>query len=92
MDSSRGLTINFTDGTKVSYNFPEQGTNSAAKQLRLEELFKHPFVVVLADGILTLFTVANITSIQMPITERESDDVRLPSHVIRNATLARGSL
>jgi hypothetical protein len=92
MDSSRGLTINFMDGTKVSYNFPEQGANSAAKQLRLEEFFKHPFLIVLADGVLTLFPVSNIKSIQMPVSEREGDEVKLPSHVIRNATLARGSL
>ena len=92
MDSSRGLTINFMDGTKVSFNFPEQGTNSAGKQLRLEEFFKHPFLIVLADGVLTLFPVANIKSIQMPMTERESEEIKLPSHVIRNATLARGSV
>lgn len=91
MDSSRGLTITFMDGTKVSYNFPEQGTNSAAKQLRLEELFKHPFVIVLADGVLTMFPIGNIKSIQMPVTDREAEEVKLPSHVIRNATLARGS-
>jgi hypothetical protein len=90
MDSSRGLTITFMDGTKVSYYFPEQGSNSAAKQLRLEELFKHPFVIVLADGVLTMFPVANIKSIQLPVTDREAEEVRLPPHVIRNATVARG--
>ena len=92
MDSSRGLTINFMDGTKVSFSFPEQGTNAAAKQLRLEEFFKHPFLIVIADGVLTLFPVSNIKSVQMPVTEREGEEIRLPAHVIRNATLTRGSV
>jgi hypothetical protein len=29
-DNGRALTINFMDGTKVSYGFPERGMNSAA--------------------------------------------------------------
>ena len=47
-ENSRALTINFMDGTKVSYGFPEQGMNSAAKQLKIEEFMKNPFLMVLA--------------------------------------------
>jgi hypothetical protein len=87
---TRDLTINFMDGTKISYSFPEQGANAAAKQLKLEELLKNPFLIVLGEGQLTLYPVRNIKSIQMPVAEGESEQIRLPAHVIRNAKLTRG--
>lgn len=87
---SRGLTITFTDGSKVSYSFPDQGANAAAKQLKIEELMKNPFVIVLGEGRLTMFPMVNIKSIEMPVSQEEADQVRLPTHVIRNAKLARG--
>ena len=92
MANERGLTINFMDGSKLSYGFPEQGANAAAKQLKLEELMKNPFVIVLADGVLTLFPMVNIKSIQLPVDDADADKVRLPAHTIRNATLKRGDL
>jgi len=92
MKDSRALTINFVDGTKVSFGFPEQGLNAAAKQLKIEEFLKNPFLMVLADNVLTMFPVANIKSIQLPIDPAEIDKIRLPAHVIRNATLTRGDV
>jgi predicted methyltransferase MtxX (methanogen marker protein 4) len=89
MTDQRGLTINFMDGSKVSFSFPEQGMNAAAKQIRIEEFLKNPFLIVLADGTLTMFPVANIKSIQMPISETEGTEIRFPAHVIRNATQSR---
>jgi len=86
---SRGLTITFMDGSKMSFGFPQQGMNAAAKQLKLEEFLKSPYLVVIADGTLTMFPVVNIKSIQMPIGE-DAEQVRLPGHAIRNATLTRG--
>jgi len=92
MKDERGMIINFMDGTKVSYRFPQQGMNAAAKQLKIEEFLKNPFLMVLADGMLTMFPVTNIKSIQLPIDAEESEQIRLPAHVIRNATLARGDV
>ena len=88
--ASRDLTINFMDGTKISYSFPEQGANAAAKQLKLEELLKNPFLIVIGEGQLTLYPVRNIKSIQMPVADEESEQIRLPAHVIRNAKVTRG--
>jgi len=89
-NDSRGLTITFMDGTKMSFGFPQQGANSAAKQLKIEEFLKSPYLLVIADGTLTMFPVVNIKSIQMPIGKEEGEQVRLPGHAIRNATLTRG--
>ncbi|OAI52958.1 hypothetical protein AYO46_03960 [Betaproteobacteria bacterium SCGC AG-212-J23] len=89
MDAEQGLTIHFVDGTKVSYAFPDQASNEAARQLRLEDFLKSPYVMVVADGVLTMLPVANIKAIQMPISEKMKK-VTLPKHAIKGATLARG--
>ena len=91
MDSESGLTVHFTDGSKVSYGFPQQAANEAARQLRLEEFLKSPYLMVMADDVLTLFPVANIKAIQLPVGEKMKD-VPLPKHVIRGAKLTRGDL
>ena len=91
-EESRGLTITFMDGTKVSFGFPQQGANAAAKQLKIEEFMKSPYLMVVADGALTMFPVTNIKSIQLPLSEHDAEQVRLPAHVIRNAKLTRGDL
>jgi hypothetical protein len=91
MDPSHGLTVHFTDGSKVSYAFPQQAANDAARQLRLEEFLKSPYLMVIADGMLTMLPVANIKAIQLPVSEAMKD-VPLPKHAVRGATLARGEL
>ena len=88
----RGLSITFMDGSKLSFGFPQQGANAAAKQLKLEEFIKSPYLMVLADGTLTMFPVTNIKSIQLPLGGKDAEQVRLPGHVIRNAKLTRGDL
>lgn len=35
---SRGLTITFMGGTKMSFGLPQQGANTAAKQLAQEDI------------------------------------------------------
>jgi hypothetical protein len=92
MEPTRGLTIHFNDGSKMSYGFPEQAANAAARQIRLEEFLKSPYVMVIADGVLTAFPVANIKAIQLPVEEKMVDETRLPAHVIRGATVTRGDL
>ena len=89
MDPTHGLTVHFMDGTKASYAFPDQAPNEAARQLRLEEFLKSPYLMVIADGVFTMLPVANIKAIQMPVSENMKKTA-LPKHVIRGATLARG--
>lgn len=91
MDAEQGLTITFVDGSKVSYAFPDQAPNEAARQLRLEEFLKSSYVMIVADGVLTMLPVANIKAIQMPVNENMKKTA-LPKHVIKGATLARGEL
>lgn len=91
-NDDRGLTITFMDGSKLSYGFPQQGANAAAKQLKIEEFLKSSYVMVVADGTLTMFPVANIKSIQLPLGPQDAEQVKLPGHTIRNAALKRGDV
>ena len=91
MEPEQGLTITFNDGSKVSYAFPDQAPNEAARQLRLEEFLKSPYLMIIADGVFTMLPVANIKAIQRPVSEKMKGTA-LPKHVIKGATLARGEL
>jgi len=92
MEPTRGLTIHFNDGTKMSYGFPEQAANAAARQLRMADFLKSPYLMVIADGVLNAFPVANIKVIQMAVDGKMTEEVKLPSHVFRGATVTRGDL
>jgi hypothetical protein len=92
MDPTHALTVHFTDGSKVSFGFPNQAANAAARQIRLEEFLKSPYLLVLAEGVLTAFPVANIKAIQLPVDDTMLRDVRLPGHVFRDAVITRGDL
>lgn len=92
MEPTRALTVHFMDGTKVSFGFPNQAANAADRQLRLEEFFKSPYLLVLAEGVLTAMPVVNIKAVQFPVDDATLQDVRLPGHVIRDAIITRGEL
>jgi hypothetical protein len=92
MEPTRALTVHFMDGSKVSYGFPDQASNAAARQIRLEEFLKSPHFLVLAEGVLTVVPVANIKAIQLPVDDAMMKDVRLPGHIIRDAIITRGEL
>ena len=91
MDANRGLTVIFTDGSKLSYGFPKQEANAAGRQIRLEEFLKSNYLMLVSEGVLTLFPVANIRAIQVAVGEG-TEEVKMPKHVIRGATLTRGDL
>lgn len=92
MEPTHALTVHFTDGTKISFGFPNQAANTAARQIRLEEFLKSNYALVVADGVLNIFPVANIKAIQLPVDEKAVQEVSLPAHTIRGATITRGDL
>ncbi|HEX9180829.1 MAG TPA: hypothetical protein VF859_10575 [Burkholderiales bacterium] len=67
MNQDRALTIHFMDGTKVSFDFPEQKPNEAARSIMFEEMLKSPYVMVEAEGAFLMYPVANIRSIQLMV-------------------------
>lgn len=92
MEPTRALAVHFMDGTKVSYGFPTQAPNAAARQILFEEFLKSPYLLVLAEGVLTAIPVVNIKAIQFPVDDAMLKDVRLPGFVIRDAVITRGEL
>jgi hypothetical protein len=80
------------DGKKLSFGFPNQAANAAARQIRFEEFLKGNYLLVIADGVLTVMPVANIKAIQLPVSEEAVKEVSLPAHIIRGATVTRGEL
>ena len=92
MEPTRGLTVHFNDGSKISYGFPEQAANAAARQIRMADFLKSPYLMVVADGVFTAFPVANIKAIQMSVSDKVVEEANLPAHVIQGATVTRGDL
>ena len=88
MKRDRSITLHFIDGTKITFDFPEQTTSIAGKTLRFEEFITNNNVLIEADGSLLVFPMANIKYAQFSITEAFAPDlVKLPSSLIRHATI-----
>ena len=90
MTAERQLTLHFNDGSKISFDFPEQAANVTARQLRLGEFLTSKHVIVEADGSLLIFPIANIKYIAISGTVGAAGGqgtVALPKHMIRGARI-----
>lgn len=88
MESGPTLTLHFTDGTKMSFDFPEQTKSAAAKQLRLDSFRDSNHVLIEADGRLLMFPMANIKYLEFaPPGPLPFDEARPPRDLIQGATL-----
>ena len=86
MVNNRMLTLHFVDGSKISFDFPEQVTSAAAKQFKLAEFLKNDQLMIEADGSFLIFPMANIKYIQVTLAEVSlGSEVNLPAQVIRGA-------
>jgi len=65
MPDKRGVTIHFTDGSKISLDFPRQTQNDAAAQLRLDDVLKKRYILCEADGALLMIPFDNVRYIQL---------------------------
>lgn len=80
MSVKRDLVIHFMDGTKVGYDFPKQVEPGASVIARMEKVLGQQYIAIEADGVLQLYPVYNIKSIQLyPVP------ARTPDYVIRDA-------
>ena len=88
MAGLRFIQIEFIDGSNARYSFPAQAGNVAAKQVKLESLFKDRFLILQGEGKLTVLPIENIKSVQISGEDKELEEIRLPAHTIRGAQLA----
>jgi len=65
MKDQRGLTIYFTDGSKMSMDFPKQTQNEAAAALKLEDVLKNRYMLFEAEGALVLIPFENVKYLQL---------------------------
>jgi hypothetical protein len=86
MDERRGLTVYFTDGTKMRLDYPRQTPNDIATLLKVKEILAARQLLVEVDGVLLMFPFDNIKYIEAHPAPRQ-----LPDHTIKGATIGDGS-
>lgn len=86
MQRVRALTIHFLDGTHVSFGFPAQRANDAARSIMFEEIMAGPYLMIEADGALLVYPMTAVKSIQL--TDLTGNTLQLPSKgIIRGASV-----
>jgi hypothetical protein len=89
MEAGRTLTLHFIDGTRMSFDFPEQSKGVAGKQLRLDSFRDSNHVLIEADGSLLMFPMANIKYLQWSLAGALPFDAARPPHdLIQGATIS----
>jgi hypothetical protein len=83
MTERRGLTVFFTDGTKMQLDYPKQAPNDIATLLKVKEILASRQLLVECDGVLLLFPFENIKYIEAHPAPRD-----LPGYTIKAATVA----
>ena len=85
----RILTLHFVDGTRLSFDFPEQTASAAARQMKLADFLAGRHLVVEADGQVMIFPVANIKYVALSLPEPGPKGARqsLPRHAITGARI-----
>jgi hypothetical protein len=86
----RFIKITFMDGTSRRYAFPVQTGNKAAKQVKIEDFFKSPHLVIQSEGRLLVYPMQNIREVEFSAGGDGLNDVKLPLHTIQGATPADG--
>jgi len=85
----RILTLHFIDGTKLSFEFAEQGPNAAVRKLKLEDFMASRHLVIEAEGSVMIFPVANIKymALSVPVLNAKGAAASLPRHAITGARI-----
>ena len=87
MSGLRFIQIEFIDGTSARYSFPLQAANIAAKQVKIESLFKDRFLILQGEGKLSVIPMENVKAVHLSSDDQEVEGIRLPAHTIRGARL-----
>ena len=83
MADERGMTIHFTDGTKMGLSFPKQVKSDETVSVRLEKILDRAALLVEADGALLVFPFSNVKYLQV-----YPSPPKLPDYVIKGASVA----
>lgn len=85
----RVLTLHFVDGSKLSFDFPEQSANLTARRLKLSDVMSGKHLVIEAEGSVLVFPVANIKymALSVPMLGKKDAAASLPAHAIIGARI-----
>jgi len=83
MTERRGLTIFFTDGTKMQLDYPRQTPNDIATLLKVKEILASRQLLVEVDGVLLMFPFENIKYIEAHPAPKD-----LPGYTLKGASVA----
>ena len=64
MANQRILTIHFCDGSKLSVEFPQQTSNEAAAQLKLDDVLTQRQMLLEVEGSLVIVPFENVKYLQ----------------------------
>jgi hypothetical protein len=85
---NRIASLHFIDGSKLSFDFPEQTSNAAGKQVKLADFMDSKHLVIEAEGRIFLFPVTSIKYITFSVPNLKRDTLgALPRHAITGARL-----
>ena len=84
MEKQRGITIHFTDGTKMQLEFPSQADNEYAAVMKFKEILKERQLLLEVDGAVMMLPFENIKYVQVYPVPTD----KLPPTVIRGARIA----
>lgn len=65
MPDKKALTVHFTDGSTLSFDFPKQAPNEYAAALGVDEILKKRYLLVEADGALLTIPFDNVKYLQV---------------------------
>ena len=81
----RILTLHFVDGSKLSFDFPEQSASAAGRQMKVADFMTSKHLVIEAEGTLMMFPVNNIKYIALSLPSAKGAASALPRHAIVGA-------
>ena len=82
----RILTLHFVDGSKLSFDFPQQSASAAGRQMKIADLMTSKHLVIEAEGTVMMFPVNNIKYIALSLpTLGGAGAQALPRHAILGA-------
>jgi hypothetical protein len=83
------LTLHFVDGSKLSFDFPEQSANATARQMKLADFMTSKHLVIEAEGSVMVFPVANVRyiALSVPMLSSKGGAAALPRHAIVGARI-----
>jgi hypothetical protein len=83
----RILTLHFVEGSKISFEFPEQSAHPLGRQVKLADFMTSKHLVIEAEGTVMMFPVNNIKymAFSLPMLTGKGSKASLPRHAITGA-------